>query len=115
KEMKRRGFAAPGWYQKGGAGEGAHPLAKRSAKRAALLARNSALRFATAPLAGLAHLALTLHGGLLVVTPPLDLLQDSFLGHLLLQNLQRLIDGIPDFNFERTAEQCLQAWAPFGK
>jgi hypothetical protein len=30
----------------------------------------------------------------------------------LLQDLQCLVDGIPNFNFQRTAEQCLQAWAP---
>jgi hypothetical protein len=32
----------------------------------------------------------------------------------LLQDLERLVDGIPNFNFKRTAEQCLQAWAPLG-
>src|SRR3954465_3591018 len=72
-------------------------------------ANNAALCFATATLPRLAHLALALHGRLLVITPPLDLLQDSFLRHLLLQDLQRLGDGIPDFNFQRSAEQCLQA------
>src|SRR3982750_184437 len=72
-------------------------------------ANDAALCFATATLPRLAHLALALHGRLLVITPPLDLLQDSFLRHLLLQDLQRLVDGIPDFNFKRSAEQCLQA------
>src|SRR5450755_479275 len=73
------------------------------------LPRNSPLRLATAPLARLTHLPFFLHGGLLVIPSPLDLLQDSFLRHLLLQDLQRLVDGIPNFNIKRTAAQCLQA------
>ena len=71
-------------------------------------ADDAALRFATTALARLAHLAFALHRGLLVITAPLDLLQDPFLRHLLLQDLQRLVDGIPDFNFQRSAEQRLQ-------
>src|SRR3954452_23444669 len=62
-------------------------------------ADDAAFRFAAAALARLPHLALALHGRLLVVTPSLDLLQDAFLRHLLLQDLQRLVDGIPDLNF----------------
>src|SRR4029079_9263552 len=72
-------------------------------------ANDAALGFATTTLARFAHLALALHRRLLVVTPPLDLLQDPFLRHLLFEDLQRLVDGIPDFNFQRSAEQCLQA------
>src|SRR4051812_20160556 len=83
------------------------PICRRATWPAS--ANDAALCFATATLPRLAHLALTLHGRLLVITPPLDLLQDSFLRHLLLQDLQRLVDGIPDFNFQRSAEQCLQA------
>ena len=71
-------------------------------------ADDAALRFATTALARLAHLAFALHRGLLVITAPLDLLQDPFLRHLLLQDLQRLVDGIPDFYFQRSAEQRLQ-------
>jgi len=41
--------------------------------------------------------------------PSLDFLEDALFGHLLLQDLERLIDGISYFDFERAAEQCLQA------
>src|SRR5581483_7942682 len=67
------------------------------------------LGFATAPLPRFAHLALALDRRLLVITAPLDLLEDPLLGHLLLQDLQGLVDGIPDFDCKRPAEQCLQA------
>jgi hypothetical protein len=74
---------------------------------------NAALGFAAAALAGLAHLALLLDRRLLVVPTSLDLLQDPLFGHLLLQDLERLVHGIANFYFERTAKQCLQAWGSF--
>src|SRR5689334_13018724 len=67
----------------------------------------AALRLATTTLARLTHLALPLDAGLLVETAPLDLLQDAFLRHLLLQDLHRLLKAIANFDFQRPAEQVV--------
>ena len=72
----------------------------------------AALGLATTTLARLAHLALPLDARLLVETAPLDLLQDAFLRHLLLEDLHRLLKAIANFDFERPAEQVIHFTSP---
>lgn len=49
-----------------------------------------------------------------MVPAALDFLQDALLRHLLLQDLHRFFDGIPNFYFEGASEQCLQAILQMG-
>ena len=81
----------------------------RAGPRQKLLADYAPLGLTPPPLARLADLALALDRRLLVVAAALDSLQDALLRHLLLQDLHRFFDGIPNFDFEGASEQCLQA------
>ena len=98
-----------------GPGELPTPLRPKATDVDARLADHAPLGFTPTPLASLTDLALTLDRRFFVVATALDFLQDALLRHLLLQDLHRFFDGIPNFYFEGASEQCLQAILQVGQ
>src|SRR5690606_22928055 len=78
---------------------GRETLARRSG-------RHAALHLAAEALASLAGLALALDGRLLVEAAALQLLQDALLGHLLLQDLHRLLEAVANLDLDGLSKRA---------
>src|SRR5690606_35141149 len=113
---RRRAAPRPGW-RRGLPRPAARPRSRarrpwrgrgartnRSKTRA--LAR-AALHLAAQALASLARLALLLEARLLVEATTLDLLQDALLGHLLLEDLHRLLEAVANLDLDGLSERVL--------
>src|SRR5215831_7802547 len=73
------------------------------------------LHLAAQALARLTGLALALDRRLLVEAATLELLQDALLGHLLLEDLHRLLEAVSNLDLDRLAERILHGgtqWVP---
>src|SRR5262245_51738626 len=68
---------------------------------------HAALHLAAQTLASLARLALALDARLLVEPAALELLQDALLGHLLLEDLHRLLEAVANLDLYGFAERIL--------
>ena len=69
--------------------------------------RDPPLHLATEALASLARLPFLLHRRLLVESTTLELLQDALFGHLLLEDLHRLLEAVANFDLDGPSESVL--------
>src|SRR6185436_11057878 len=82
-------------------------LASRARPSARRSRRHAALHLAAEALASLAGLALALDRRLLVEAAALQLLQDALLGHLLLEDLHRLLEAVANLYLDGLSERVL--------